>query len=762
LPGWEEVVGGGKSARAVCAFILMGLGALLGQIILMRELIVVFSGNELSTGVMLSAWLLWTALGSALLGIFSDRIQAKPPFFATVQLVLAFILPASFLLARYLRPLLGVPAGEISSLPQMVIGIFLLLIPFCLLSGFLFALGCSLLGEIRGKEARSVGWVYAYEALGAGIGGVAFSYLLIHLFNPWQMVLLSAAFLALSSFLLGRKLRTVAAMWMFILLCTLIFFGARLNLISQGWAWQGYQVKASTDTIYGNITALSDGPQVSFFENGVWNFTHPDSLTAEEAVHFALLEHPKPRELLLIGGGIGGLIGEALKHPSLRHVDYVELDPSLITMGKALLPPEATILLDDPRVTIIYTDGRRFVQHGQRKYDVVILHFPDPTTAQLNRCYTQEFFTEVQEILHEGGVFYLSVSSSENVIGHTLAQFLSSIYWTLHEVFPEIVVLPGPEARFLGAVSQGVLVSDPEILVQRIHLRGLKLHYVREYYLLFNLSAERVRYLQSILEQEEGVGINKDLHPICYFYNIVLWSAQYTPFLKRWFMGMLDLRVEWIFFLIAAITLFLFFWRGRKQSAAPLLWAVGVTGFSEIALEIILILCFQILYGYLYYKIGMIITAYMIGLALGGWMITSFLPRITRPLRSLLMVQAGVSLYAVGILLLILGLHHGIFPSFLSRPMEGIFPFLTLVAGFLGGIHFPLANTVYLGAREEIGKIGGLINGVDLVGSAAGALVISVILVPIVGIAQGISIVVALNLSAILCLGKGALRERKG
>jgi spermidine synthase len=752
------VVEGGTSARAICAFILMGLGALLGQIILLRELMVVFSGNELSTGVMLSAWLLWTAMGSALLGVFSDRIAVKDSFFALIQLALAFILPASFLLARYLRPLLGVPAGEIASLPQMVLGIFLLLIPFCLLSGFLFALGCSLLGEIRGKEARSVGGVYAYEALGAGIGGLAFSYLLIHFFNPWQVSLITALLLSLSSLVLSWKLRPIAVLWIGLLIGIMVFFGARLNLRSQGWAWQGYQVKASTDTIYGNITVLSDGPQVSFFENGVWNFTYPDPLTAEEAVHFALLEHPRPKEVLLIGGGIGGLLAETLKHPSLRHVDYVELDPRLITMGRELLPSGATISLDDPRVHIIYTDGRRFVQRGQQQYDVVILHLPDPTTAQLNRCYTQEFFAEVKEILNEGGVLYVSVSSSENIIGPTLAQFLSSIYWTMHDVFPEIVVLPGPEARFLGGVSPGVLVSDPEILVQRIHQRGLQLHYVREYYLLFNLTTERVKYLRSIVEQGKGVEINRDLKPICYFYNIVLWSAQYSPDLKRWFLGMMDLRMEWIVYVIAGISLLLV-WRGRKQSSVPLFWAVVVTGFSEIALEIILILSFQILYGYLYYKIGMIITAYMIGLALGGWMITALLPRITRPLRSLLMVQAGLALYAVGILLLIMGLHKGIFPPYFSRPMEGIFPFLTLVAGFLGGIHFPLANTVYLGNRKEIGRIGGLINGIDLLGSAAGALFISVILVPIVGIVQGISIVFALNLSAILCLVIGALRK---
>lgn len=747
--------------RPICAFILMGLGALLAQIILLREFMKVFTGNELTTGIVLAAWLLWTAVGSALLGPLADRIRNKPSFFATMQLILSVCLLASFLLVRYLRPLLGIPAGEIASLPQMVCGIFLLLIPLCLCSGFLFALGCSLLGEIAGKGAHSVGVVYAYEALGAGMGGIAFSLLLIHIFNPWQICLINTALLALSAFLLSRGLRSVALVWIVLLIGVLVFVGTRLDLISQGWGWQGYRLVASRDTIYSNITVITDGPQVSFLENGVWAFTHPDPQTAEEATHFALLEHPQPRELLLIGGGVGGLIGEALKHPSLRHVDYVELDPNLIFMGRAYLPPEATLSLDDPRVEIIPIDGRRFVRQGKRQYDVVILHLPDPTTAQLNRCYTQEFFAEVAAILHEGGVFYLSVHSSENVVGHTLAQFLSSIYWTMQEVFPEVVVLPGPSARFLGTKTRGTLTVDPGILVQRARQRALSVDYVRDYYLFSNLSADRVRYLQSILEQGKGAGINKDLRPICYFYDIVLWSAQYTPFLKDLFVRLQGLRVEWIFYLIAAITLILL-WRGRRSPSPPLLWAVAVTGFSQIALEIILILTFQIIYGYLYYTIGLIITAYMIGLALGGGLITTVMKRITKPLSLLLMVQAGVALYALSCLPLILGLHQGAFPPSLANAMEGVFPFLTLVAGFLGGVHFPLANKVYLKKGKEIGRIGGLMYGVDLAGSAGGALVISIILLPLVGIAQGISLIVVMNLSAILCLGIRALGKDKG
>jgi spermidine synthase len=739
----------------------MGLGALVAQIILLRELMKVFSGNELTAGIVLSAWLFWTAVGSALLGLFADRVQNKSSLFAFLQMILSIILLASFLLTRYLRPLLGIPVGEIASLPQMLCGIFLLLIPLCLCSGFLFTLGCSLLGEIAGKEARSIGNVYAYEALGAGIGGIAFSLLLIHLFNPWQICLITAALLAFSASLLSRQLRMVALVWISLLLGCLVFFGTRLDLISQGWVWQGYRLVASRETIYGNITVINAGQQVSFLENGAWAFTYPDPQTAEEAVHFALLEHPQPRDLLLIGGGIGGLVSEALKHPSVRHVDYVELDPNLISMGREHLPPQATLSLADPRVEIIPVDGRRFVRQTRRRYDCVILHLPDPTTAQLNRCYTQEFFAEVHAILHEDGIFYFSVHSSENVIGQTLAQFLSSLYWTMRQVFPKVVVLPGPDARFLGAQAKGALTPDPGLLVKRATQRHLRVDYVRDYYLFSNLSAERIRYLQSILEQGKGAGINKDLQPICYFYDICLWSAQYTPVVKGWFLHLQALQMKWLFYLLAAITLILL-WQGRRSTSLPLLWAVAVTGFSEIALEMILILCFQIIYGYLYYTIGLIITAYMIGLALGGWLITAVMKRIARPLRLLFMTQAGMALYCLGSLPLILALHQGTFAPALARFMEGIFPFLTLVAGFLGGIHFPLASKIYLKQRQEIGRIGGLIYGVDLAGSAGGALIISVILLPLAGIVQGITLICVMNLSAILCLGITPLSKGKG
>ncbi len=78
----------------------------------------------------------------------------------------------------------------------------------------------------------------------------------------------------------------------------------------------------------------------SVYENGVVLFNVPDPAAAEEAVHYALLEHPSPRSLLLIGGGLNGSIAQALRHPTLERVDYVELDPAILDLAREYFPNE--------------------------------------------------------------------------------------------------------------------------------------------------------------------------------------------------------------------------------------------------------------------------------------------------------------------------------------------------------------------------------------------------------------------------------------
>ena len=160
----------------------------------------------------------------------------------------------------------------------------------------------------------------------------------------------------------------------------------------------------------------------SIYSNGVNLANAPDPSAAEEAVDYALLEHPAPQRVLLIGGGVNGAIGEALKHPSVVRLDYVELDPALIEMARQYFPVQAATLAD-ARVHVHYADGRRYLKTAAGGFDVIVVDVPDPQTAQLNRFYTAEFFRSAREHLARGGVLAIELRSSEETLSPDLPGF---------------------------------------------------------------------------------------------------------------------------------------------------------------------------------------------------------------------------------------------------------------------------------------------------------------------------------------------------
>jgi len=756
--------------------ILIGFAATVGQILLIRELMVIFYGHELSTGIVLASWLMWTALGSVVLGKLVERIRRKRLIFSLGQLFLSLVLPLSTLALRYANVLWGIPAGEIIDLLGMLTMAFSFLAPFCLVSGFLFPLACGLLHEEREMRAQSAGTSYLYEAIGAATGGVSFTYLFVGRLNPIEIALIVSLVLSISSIILvSREVQATSSLRRLITLLAVgamgvegygLAQGDQLNQKSRSLQWGHYHLLESRDSIYGNLAVLSLGDQISLYENGLWMFSHPDPLTSEQAVHYALLQHPSPRRILLIGGGISSSLSQILKHPSIRSVDYVELDPMLIALGRNYLPPSSTLPLDDPRVRIHHTDGRAFIKRVASPYDVVIVNLPDPMTAQLNRFYTVEFFEEAARVMTPDGVLALGSTASENIIGPTLGQYLSSVYQSMKTVFPKVTVYPGETARFF-ATSEGNLISDPHLLVNRIRKRHLTLQFVREYYIIFNLSRERQSYLQSFLDKDSGsTRENRDLRPVCYFYDMVHWSAQYQPVVKKVFIMLSKLNLGWIFgglvLITLAVAVIIVRSRGRSAERAIVVPAVLICGWTEMTLTVVIILVFQVFYGFLYEKIGMIIAGYMIGLVGGSWVMTRSLPVLRRPLRTLIWVQIGLACYSLALLLVIIILHGlpGISRSFLI--IEIFFPLLTALAGFLGGLHFPLANLAYLGEDTGVGATAGLVNGIDLLGSSIGALLAGIVILPILGIPQTLYFISALNLSAIFLLVVGNRMKGQG
>lgn len=753
--------------RIIFALTLLGFSSMVSQIVLCKELFIVFYGNELSLGLTLASWLFWIGLGSWGIGRWlADKLTHKLTVFSLTQILLSVLLPLTILAIRFIPWVFRFAPGEIIGFFPMGFITLVLLFPVCVLSGFLFVLGCEIYkGSANGGQSpelaeghsRTIGYVYILEAIGATLGGLLTSLYLIRIFSPLQIMWLLGILNLFSSGLLLARRKLLCFFTAVILLGSILFLVSgkidRINRYSLGKQWRGFEVLASENSVYGNIVVTKRENLYSLFVNGLYDFTVPDELTAERNAHFPLLEHPHPKAALLIGGGVSGQLKEALKHP-VEKVDYVELDPLVVDMARRYLP--ANEAFSDPRVTIVTNmDGRRFVRTTANKYDVVMMSLPEPYTAQLNRFYTLEFFTLIKNLLKEQGIFSFCLYSNPNYISTEQVSLYAVLKETLQKVFPEVKVTPGESNYFLAAKQKGILSLDWRFLMDRLKQRNIQTKYMREYYLYNELSPERIDFFEKRLARSKAdLVINKDFHPIAYYYDMVLWSSQFRHGFRRIFDAINPQRIylgTLALYLVLALPIFFKAVR-RKVPSWGVLTCVATTGFAEITFQIITLLSYQVLYGYVYHKLGLILTSYMMGLILGGWLITRKLNKDTGH-NLFIKTQIAICIYPL-VLPVLFWVFSGLkspFSFWLGSNI--IFPFLPIIAGIIGGFQFPLANSIYLKSiKAHAGYSAGLTYGIDLFGSCVGAGLTLVILVPIIGIFEVCILAAGLNLIGLFLL----------
>jgi spermidine synthase len=126
--------------------------------------------------------------------------------------------------------------------------------------------------------------------------------------------------------------------------------------------------------------------------------------------HPALLAHPNPQSVLVIGGGDGGSSEEIFKHPSVRRIVMAELDPAVIDVSREHLREIHHGALDDPRLSIKIGDGFEFVKHCEEKFDLVVLDLTDPDTPAFH-LYSEEFFRMCKRLLNPGGLMTMHLGS---------------------------------------------------------------------------------------------------------------------------------------------------------------------------------------------------------------------------------------------------------------------------------------------------------------------------------------------------------------
>ena len=326
------------------------------------------------------------------------------------------------------------------------------------------------------------------------------------------------------------------------------------------------------------------------WENGAILANAPDPAAAEEAVDYALLEHAAPRRVLLIGGGENGAVGEALQHPTIERLDYVELDPALIGMARQFFPAQTAAFDSGPRVRLHFLDGRRYLAESNEEFDVIIVDVPDPQTAQLNRFYTAEFFGMARAHLSPSGLLALELRSQEEAISPDLADFLRSIRRTLGEVFPYQVAIPGETIHFFGAMQAGVLTRNPDVLVTRLRARRLHTQYVREYFIPYRMMPDRMEQVDRELQPVASTQANRDFEPVAYGFDLLLWSGQFKSGYSGWFRAAEHVPFRRVasgvgLLLALAVALLAFVPRRERRARLAAGSCVAATGFTLMALQ---------------------------------------------------------------------------------------------------------------------------------------------------------------------------------
>jgi len=758
--------------KLLFAFLAVGFGETVGQILLIRELIINFQGNELSLGVILANWLLMVALGSWGLGRLADRLSPKAPIFVITQILFCLILPAQLILVRTINNLIGIELGEIVGLIPIFYSSLLVVAPLCLLNGFQFALGSSILAEGSKEPAIHIGKIYISEAIGCMAGGVIFTYLLVHYFHPFEIAVytgllnLFTALLLLQpwriSWRLKREVMVKFLVLMVILSLGLGFYSLAsdnidgLHQLSRKWQWKGYNLIHHQDSVYGNVAITQSNGQFNFFESGLLIFSSPDPDIAliEEIAHFPLLYHPSPKKVLLVGGGIGGVLDQILKHP-IDELDYVELDPLIIKVAKKYSSAPA---LDNPRVKIKYTDGRFFVKHTQEKYDLIVVNFPPPSTLQLNRVYTQEFFSEAHYRLNPEGIFTFGLPSSEAYMSKEMINHNRCIYQTLKEAFPNVSVIPGDYSIFLASPGIDLSTIDLETICERFQNRKLETSLFTVPYIEYKLSPERIERLLAPLLGEGHPEINQDLQPIGTYYNLALWNVMFYPSWRGFFNFISGVDLWWIaiplgLFIISTL-LWLRWGRAGRARYWPITLAIATTGLAGMTFSLVLLFTFQTLFGCLYQKIGVFIAAFMLGLAFGGLTMNNIMAKLRSEFLSFTKIESALITYSLLLpfILILFFAEIARLPAFIPEEMP--LALLNCLAGFLIGLEFPLANKIYLGVLPSgrVGQVAGTLYGSDLFGAIFGAILATVFLIPILGIIKTCFLIAIIKIASLSAL----------
>lgn len=683
--------------------IVTGLTAMIVQLVFLRTFLGLLYGNELVIGVILCNWMLLTGIGAKLGATIKKPENTLIPIH-----LLTGLLPAMLVFGVLLLKSSFFPPGVLPSFTESLLLTFFAMAPFCVLSGAMFTLLSVTLSQhcLRNKTSQ----VYGTEALGSIFGSLLFTLLFIRIFSiPEILILVTSANLSVAILLtisFGKRKNTGH----FILVGLLLWILFHLVFDWYGYArstnFKGQQILTDKETAYGNLVVTKTGDQVNIFENGISGISSGEDISHEESVHYALLQLSDPEQVLVISGQVHGLYKEIKKYGNLC-IDFVEVNPTLLDITDKYFE-----IPTDSNLHVHAIDPVTYLRKTNKKYDAILLNIPPPTSVQLNRFYTTEFFALLKARLSPNGVISLKPGGNSNYAGKEILDFYGVLLSTIKQVFSQVLIIPG-ETNYL-------LASDMPLsykIAKRVSTLDLDNRYVNQYYLDDKLLEEKGIHLMDQIKKSNQ--LNTNFKPVAFYGQIRYWLSWYGSDLK-WVAG--------VFVLIFGGFMLVMKFPGK---------AVFAAGFTATSIEIMAMITFQVMFGFLYEALAFLLAAFMAGLAAGTFLAEKYARKI--PHHYFIVNQVCIGISAMLIPLLILFKPETWMPAICL----GLIYLIPAISGLITGAQFSMANFIAVGTT---GSRASNVYGADLAGSAGGAIITAVLLIPLAGFLHTGIILAALNL----------------
>ena len=154
----------------------------------------------------------------------------------------------------------------------------------------------------------------------------------------------------------------------------------------------------------------------------------------EAIIHPAFIAHPTgPERIMVVGGGEGATLREALRHRTVKRALMVDIDEEVVFACRRHLPSYAAGAFEDPRTELRFEDARRYLEQTSETFDAIVIDLPDPIEeGPAYLLYTTEFYQVVRDRLTEHGVIALQAGTAAP---HMLFN-LASVVATLRTAFP--------------------------------------------------------------------------------------------------------------------------------------------------------------------------------------------------------------------------------------------------------------------------------------------------------------------------------------